>query len=175
MGPALKRGPVQDLGLRGERRSREANSRAGGRCLSWTRELLWSAQAKMMPREAPSSPHLLQETKLTSSVILEGKVRKSLFCTLIPGLEPLPIIPGPARRWPRRQDGVTQSGTPFPSPIHPQLTHLPRPCLSLLRERRTNMLSATTSNSRSRAPATARPPKSAFQDIATSQRGPENQ
>ena len=64
---------------------------------------------------------------------------------------------------------------PFPLPIHPQLTHLPRPCLSLLRERTTNTLSATTSSSRSRAPAPARPPTSAFQEMATSQRGPKNQ
>ena len=166
---------MQDLGLRGVRGSREANSRAGGRRLSWTREVLWSAQAKMVPREVPSSPHLLQETRLTSSVILEGKVRKSLFCTLIPGLEPLPVVPGPARRAPRCQSRVTWSGTPFPSPIHPQLTHLPRPCLSLLRERTTNTLSTTTSSSRSRAPAPARPPTSAFQEMATSQRGPKNQ
>lgn len=87
---------------------------------------------KMVPREAPSSPDLLQETRLTSSVLLEGKVRKSQFCTLIPGLEQLPIVPGPARRPPCCQSRVTWSGKPFPSPIHPQLTHLPRPCLSLL-------------------------------------------
>lgn len=30
----------------------------------------------MVPREAPSSPDLLQETRLTASVLLEGKVRK---------------------------------------------------------------------------------------------------
>ena len=166
---------MQDLGLRGVRGSSEVNSRAGGRRLSWTREVLWSAQTKMVPREAPSSTHLLQETRLTSSVILEGKVRKSRFCTLIPGLEPLPVVPGPARRAPRCQSRVTWSGTPFPSPIHPQLTHLPRPCLSLLWEHTTNTLSATTSSSRSRAPAPARPPTSAFQEMATSQRGPKNQ
>ena len=82
---------------------------------------------KMVPREAPSSPDLLQETRLTSSVLLEGKVRKSQFCTLIPGLEQLPIVPGPARRPPCCQSRVTWSGKPFPSPIHPQLTHLPSP------------------------------------------------
>ena len=38
-----------------------------------------------------------------------------------------------------------------------------------------NTLSATTSSSRSRAPAPARPPTSAFQEMATSQRGPKNQ
>ena len=124
-----------------------------------------------MPREAP--PHPRQKSTLT--VIFEARVRKSPRSVLIPCLEPLPVVPGPARRAPRRQDRVTQSERPFPSPIHPQLTHLPRPCLSLLRERTTNTLSATTSSNRSRAPAPARPPTSAFQEMATSQRGPKNQ
>ena len=120
-----------------------------------------------------STAHPRQKSTLT--VIFEARVRKSPRSVLIPGLEPLPVVPGPARRAPRRQGRVTRSERPFPSPIHPQLTHLPRPCLSLLRERTTNTLSATTSSNRSRAPAPARPPTSAFQEMATSQRGPENQ
>ena len=58
-----------------------------------------------------------------------------------------------------------------PPPAHSPASALPIPP----RERTTNTFSATTSSSRSRAPAPARPPASAFQEMATSQRGPKNQ
>ena len=132
------------------------------------------AQAKMVPREAPVS--LPQETGLTCSVILEARVRKSPHGVLITGLEPLPVVTGPAGRAPHRQGRAARSGTPLrPSALHLQRTHRPPPWPPLLHERATKMLSATTSSSSSSAAVPARPPTSAFQEMATSQRGPENQ
>lgn len=161
---------MEDLGLRVGHGSSEANSRQElDARLGQESPLVCPDRNGSQGSALQSRPSLPRDK--THRHPAEGKVRKSQFCTLIPGLNNfLSSLTCQKATVLSEQGNLVREV--FSHSIHPQLTPASALRLSLLRERTTNKLSATTSSSRRRAPAPARPPASAFQEMATRSAGP---